>query len=139
MAEALLKQRLEREGLTGWEVESAGTWTVDGAPASRYAIQVMAERGVDIATHRSRQLHRVLLEQADVVLVMTQGHAEALRLEFPDQADKVFLLSEMKEGQRYDIEDPYGRPLEVYQTCVEEIAALIDEGFDSIRAITNPR
>jgi protein-tyrosine-phosphatase len=99
----------------------------------------MAERGVDIATHRSRQLHRVLLEQADVVLVMTQGHAEALRLEFPDQADKVFLLSEMKEGQRYDIEDPYGRPLDVYQTCVEEIAALIDEGFDSIRAITNPR
>jgi protein-tyrosine-phosphatase len=139
MAEVLLEQRLEREGLTGWEVESAGTWTVDGAPASRYAIQVMAERGVDIATHRSRQLHRVLLEQADVVLVMTQGHAEALRLEFPDQADKVFLLSEMKEGQRYDIEDPYGKPLEVYQTCVEEIAALIDEGFDSIRAITNPR
>jgi len=97
MAEVLLRNRLEKEGLIGWEVKSAGTWTVDGASASRYAIQLMAERGLDLGSHHSQGVNRRMLEQADLVLVMTQGHAEALRLEFPDQSEKVYLLSEMRK------------------------------------------
>ncbi len=88
-----------------------------------------------MAGHRSRQIDRATIEAADLLLVMTQGHAEALRLEFPDMADKVFLLSEMEGGRRYDIADPYGRSLNYYQACAQTIESLIDEGFERIRSL----
>ena len=134
-AEALLRHRLEQEGLKDWEVESAGTWTMGGRAASRYAVQLMATRGLDLTAHRSRAVNRHIIEQADLVLTMTQGHAEALRLEFPDQAAKIYLLSEMGNGRRYDIDDPYGGSLVEYQDCVKEIADLVDAGFDRIRSL----
>jgi protein-tyrosine-phosphatase len=134
-AEALLRQRLEREGLTDWDVESAGTWTVDGRPASRYAVQAMIERGLDITSHRSQAVGHRLVEGADLVLVMTHNHAEALRLEFPDHAAKIHLLSEMKDGCRYDIDDPYGGSLAEYRDCVKELSDLIDTGFDRLRSL----
>lgn len=131
-AEGLLKHRLRQKGLTDWDVESAGTWTVDGRPVTGHVVQLMAEREIDLTPHRSRGVERHMIEQADLVLVMTQGHAEALRLEFPDQSGKIYLLSEMKDGRRYDIEDPYGGSLEEYQTCVDELEELINEGLEQI-------
>lgn len=132
-AEGLLKDRLRQKGLTDWDVESAGTWTVDGRPATSHVVQLMAERKIDLTSHRSRGVDRQMIEQADLVLVMTQGHAEALRLEFPDQSEKIYLLSEMKDGRRYDIEDPYGGSLEEYLTCVDELEELINEGLEQIK------
>jgi protein-tyrosine-phosphatase len=132
-AEVLLRARLEAEGLTDWEVSSAGTWTMTGRPASREIIQLMAERGLDVAAHRSREVGREAMQQADLVLVMTRNHAEALRLEFPDQAKKIHQLSEVGGQVAYDIQDPYGRPMEVYRSVVAEIARLIDEGWDIIK------
>jgi protein-tyrosine-phosphatase len=134
-AEALLRHRLEQEGLDDWEVESAGTWTMGGRPASRYTVQLMAARGLDLTAHRSRAINRHIVEQADLVLTMTQGHAEALRLEFPDQAAKIYLLSEVGDGRCYDVDDPYGGSLAEYQDCVKEIADLVDAGFDRIRSL----
>ena len=134
-AEVLLRHRLEQEGLTNWEVESAGTWTVDGRSASQYSVRVMAERGLDLDSHRSRTVDRRMVEGADLVLVMTRSHAEALQLEFADQAEKIYLLSEMKDGHRYDIQDPYGGSLVEYQNCVDELADLIDTGFGRVKSL----
>jgi protein-tyrosine-phosphatase len=69
------------------------------------------------------------------VLAMTHSHAEALRLEFSDQTEKIYLLSEMKDGRRYDIDDPYGGSLGEYQACVNELEDLVDVGFDRIRSL----
>jgi protein-tyrosine-phosphatase len=133
--EVLLRRRLEEEGLDGWTVESAGTWAVEGRPASREIILLLAERGLDASAHTSREVNRRMVEQADLVLVMTGSHAESLRLEFPDQAHKVYLLSEMPGGRRYDIQDPYGSSPEVYRACVEELEDLVDTGFERIRVL----
>jgi protein-tyrosine phosphatase len=135
MAEALLQRRLEQEGLNDWVVESAGTWALTGAPASGYALQLMAERGLDLADHRARELSGSMLEEVNLVLVMTSNHSEALRQEFPGQANKIHMLSEMKDGQRIDVEDPYGGSLERYQTCVDALTDLIEVGLDRIRSL----
>ncbi len=134
-AEALLRHRLAEAGLDDWQVASAGTWGLEGHAASAHAVQILGERGMDLTGHRARKVTREMMERADLVLVMTQGHAEALRLDFPDQADKVYLLSEMKGGRRYDIQDPYGGPLEAYRACIDELTDLIDGGFERIRAL----
>lgn len=71
------------------------------------------------------------MEKADLVLVMTQSHAEALSIAFPDQSHKVHRLSEMV-GQGYDIADPYGGTRLQYSYLAQELEQLIDEGYRRI-------
>jgi len=139
MAAALLRARLdEDEKRRDWRVVSAGTWASQGQPASPYAVAEMDERGIDIHAHRSRSVDAELMEEADLVLVMTRSHAEALTVAFPDQAHKVHLLSEM-EGQTYDISDPYGGTRLEYAYIAQELEQLIDGGYERIVfLVTNP-
>lgn len=134
MAEVLLRRELIRRGAPGrWRVASAGTWAEDGIPASANGVAVMAERGLDTSRHRSRVVTAALLEEADLVLTMTAGHAESLHAEFPEHRDKVHLLSEMA-GPGYDVQDPYGGPLISYRHTADEIEKLVERGLDRIVA-----
>jgi len=130
MAVGFTKGLLKAQGREEeYEVTSAGTWTVEDHPPAPLAVEVMAERGLDISSHRSHSLTSQDMEDADLVVVMTQGHKEVLSLEFPQQGSKIYLLSELA-GENYDIEDPYGtESLELYQECADEIEELLREGY----------
>lgn len=128
MAEILLRQQVQQKQLD-WVVESAGTWAQNGLPASEYAIQAMAGRGLDLRAHRSRLINRQIVQEAGAIFVMTRGHAEALRLEFADMAHKVYLLSQLDAGRVYDIDDPFGGSLLEYQHCAAELERLIQDGL----------
>jgi protein-tyrosine-phosphatase len=97
-------------------------------------VLLMEEAGIDIGNHQAKIVTPERLQQADLVLTMELGHAEALQVEFPQQAHKVYLLTEMI-GRRYNVEDPYGRDLPAYQRMVEEVTNLIDAGLDNILAL----
>lgn len=132
MAAALFRQRLDEDPQRrDWEVVSAGTWASAGRPSTDHAIDEMASRGLDLRAHRSRSIDESLMKQADLVMVMTQNHAEALSVSFPDHADKVHLISEMV-GETYDISDPYGGPRREYAQVAEELETLIDDGYERI-------
>lgn len=135
MAAALLRARLNRdETRQDWQVESAGTWATEGRPASAYAVEEMARRGLDLSAHRARPVTPELVAGADLVLVMEKGHAAALRAAFPDHASKVYLISEMV-GRHYDIRDPYGGTREEYAAIAGELEALIGVGYERIVAL----
>jgi protein-tyrosine phosphatase len=91
----------------------------------------MYERGIDMQAHRSRSIDEALMRRADLILVMTRTHAEALSLAFPDQSDKVYLLSNMVR-ETYDIPDPYGGTQREYAEVAQELERLIDAGYDRI-------
>jgi protein-tyrosine-phosphatase len=131
VATALLQDRLRRRGLADWQVSSAGTWAVAPRGASRYSVDVMERAGLDITGHRSQMVEERHLHQADLVLTMEVGHAEALRAEFPGEAHKVFMLAEMI-GRSYNIADPYGGPLEEYERMVASLNEVIDAGLERI-------
>jgi protein-tyrosine phosphatase len=132
MAEALLRARFDRDKeRQDWQVLSAGTWASEGRPASAYTIAEMLERGIDIRTHRSRNIEEALIRRADLILVMTRNHAEALSVAFPDQSDKLYLLSDMVR-ETYDISDPYGGTRLEYSSVAQELEQLIDAGYDRI-------
>lgn len=135
---AYLRHELDAHGMTGWAVSSAGTWAEQERGAARYTIDVAAEKGLDLTDHRARMVTREMLAEADLVLCMTAGHAEALRIEFPADAHKVFLLSEMV-GRRYDISDPYGGPRAGYEQMSRETERLVREGFGRITDIARAR
>jgi protein-tyrosine-phosphatase len=135
MAEALLRARLASdEERQDWQVGSAGVWAVNGQPASAYAIEEMAERGIDLRAHRSRSVTREMMAQADLVLAMTRHHHEALRAAFVEHAHKVHLLSEMV-GQVYDIYDPYGGTRLEYAHVAQELEQVIEDGYERILAL----
>ena len=131
VAEGLLRDRLSKRGLEDWTVSSAGTWAHETRGASVNSVKVMSEYGLDIQDHLSRMVEEKFLSEADLVLCMESGHAEALRTEFPDQAYKIYMLSAMA-GQSYGVHDPYGEPLSSYQRMGAEMTGLIDGGMDRI-------
>lgn len=130
MAVGFTKELLKARGREEeYEVTSAGTWAVEDHPPAPLAVEVMAERGVDISSHRSHRLTPRDMEDADLVVVMTQDHKEALALEFTQAKEKIYLLAELA-GKSHDIEDPYGtESLELYQQCADEIEELLREGY----------
>jgi protein-tyrosine-phosphatase len=118
-----------------WQVESAGTWAIDGALASEGAQQVMSKRGFDLSNHRSRIVKRELLQAVDLVLTMERGHKEALRIEFPGFASRIYMLSEMIDQVR-DIQDPIGGPLSEYEFTAQEIERILTQGYEKIKRLS---
>ncbi len=138
IAAACFKDELSRrEQENGWSVLSAGTWTTDGLPPMKDAIQRAKQIGLDIQEHRSRVVTGDLLQQADLVLVMESGHKEALQVEFPACREKILLLSEAAKGILYDISDPLGNPSNL--DVVPEICEMIHTGFDNICALAGSK
>lgn len=131
VAATLLQDRLKRQGLIEWQVTSAGTWAQDKRGASQYSVEIMAEQGLDITEHQATMIDYDLIKKSDLVLCMESGHMEALQVEFPTQAKKVHLLSEMVD-RNYSISDPYGRSKDAYYRMVSDVAGIIDDGLDRI-------
>ncbi len=132
MAMGFLREKLRKAGLEGeYRVRSAGVWGLENQPPSAYTREMMAQRGINISDHRSHDLTLQDVEEAELVLTMERGQAEAISLEFPQHAHKVHLLSEMA-GRHYDIRDPYGGPWGEYRQCAAEIEKLIEEGYPCI-------
>lgn len=88
MAEALLKTRLPEVN-----VRSAGIYAGENSPANPKAMESLKQRGISY-THFSQPVTDALLEWADVVLVMTTQHKQALIISFPNFQNKVFTLKE---------------------------------------------
>lgn len=91
--------------------------------ASQNAVSIMKEYGMDISTHRSRQLTREDLEKAGLVLVMTKAHKDIISSTFPEFCDKVFTLAEYV-GAIEDVADPFGGDLEAYRKCAAQLDRL---------------
>ncbi len=131
MAAALLRAYAEQRG-DALRVESAGTWGVEGEPASPLAQEVIAGRGLTLDGHVARTVTLELLLEADLIVVMTRSHRDALAAEFPEIRPKLHLMSELG-GMQYDIADPYGRPLSAYETCATDLEQLIQRGYEQLQ------
>jgi protein-tyrosine-phosphatase len=135
MAAGLMLRKLTSERLeTHHKVMSAGIWALDGNPASENARAVMAERGIDISDHIAHTVTANDVAEADLILVMSQEHAEVLRNTWPQYDWKLHRLAEMS-GRRKDISDPYGRAVNAYRDCADTISDYIDRGFARILAL----
>ena len=132
MASSLLSQALNEVGLAGQvEVGSAGTYAVEGAPASRGAVQAMADRGLDLSAHRGRQADASLVQTADLILVMEEEHRRTIFHTWPQALRKTFLLSEMAGGHE-DIADPYGLDQPAYEATAALLADNVRGGLPAM-------
>jgi protein-tyrosine phosphatase len=130
LAMGLFRAKLGADA-SGWKIASAGTWAEAGQAASTKTVQVLEERGIKLLGHASQIVSHRLLSEYNLILTMESGHKEALQAEFPDQAGKIYMLSEMV-GRRYDIADPYGGSLLDYRDAAREIEQILTQGYARI-------
>jgi protein-tyrosine phosphatase len=116
MGEALISTALPHLRVT-----SAGVGALVGQPADPLARELMAERGLDIESHRARQLTSQMCQEADLMLTMDEEQRLHISQRHPFTRGKLFRLGEVA---RVDIPDPYrfGR------SAFEEALQLIDAG-----------
>ncbi len=115
--EYLLKNLLKNK-----QVASAGVGALVGKPADALASQVALEHGVSLEGHQAQQLTADLCHEYDLILVMEQGHVEAVTNIAPEARGKTMLLSRWA-GQE-DIPDPYRQSKEAFQHAFK----MIEEG-----------
>jgi|GEM_PF-666524 len=149
MAEALMLNLLKEVGekTEGIKIISAGTSAVKGQRASKNAILVMREKDIDINGHEAMPLTRELVDEADLILVMTQSHKFWVMQMSKDAHNKTYTLKEYAVRSRstdvgelagdivrssgrecphdrlasLDISDPFGLDLGSYRECAKEI------------------
>lgn len=112
-------------------VSSAGTWTDAGQPVTPEAITQAKRYNLNLSLHKSRPLTETILKNSDLILVMENNQKEALLQEFPFCAERLFLLTEVVNGDSKDIPDPYASE-ETPAAITEEIINMINRGYDQI-------
>ncbi len=132
MAEAMLKKML-----AGFEGESTDIKVCSAgvAPSARDNSDItfdvrflLKQEGIDVEGLRSKDLkrHRELLEEADLVLTMSQEQKKRIH-QFPEADGKgIYTLKEFV-GQAGDIVDPFGRGDSAYVQCKDEIKRCLDK------------
>ncbi|HAS83818.1 MAG TPA: low molecular weight protein arginine phosphatase [Verrucomicrobia bacterium] len=124
MAEYLFRAHIASQ--SDIRVCSAGVMTGYGQPASRYAVKAMNELGVDMNAHRSQPVTQELVDAAELLVVMTEGHRDVLLSRYPQAASRVALLKSFDTQARdVDVLDPIGLSLDVYRHVRDEIAAAL--------------
>ncbi len=128
MLTALLKSEINsRELLDQIKVESAGVKEKDPTPASDNARETMRERGIDISSHRSRNVKGVPdLKEFDHIYCMEQGQVDTL-IQMGVDPNRVHLANAGKGG----VPNPYPQGMDVYRACadvLEDVAKdIVDE------------
>lgn len=138
MAEAIARAALQRRGWTHVRVDSAGTTASWDAPASEHAVTVCAEHDIDLDRHRSQPLTPELAAWADLILVMSPAHLDAVRELGVDVDDKAALLTDFAGGDPAGVEDPFGGAIEPYRRTFAQLERLVDGALRRLELILAP-
>ena len=137
MAEALFEKLVGERGESDeWQMESAGVGATEGQPATGNTQLVAAERGMNLASHRSKLATRASLQPFSLVLVMDEGHRRQIREAAPEHAGRVCLLSEMV-GEGFAIQDPVGSDIGNYRIMADQMDGILRTGFARIRELAD--
>jgi protein-tyrosine phosphatase len=123
MAAAALAHRLAGRS-EDVSVSSAGIAALVGQPADPIAVELMRQRGLDLSSHRARQVTEQLVMAADMVIVMEQGHVKAIESAFPRARGRVHRIG---RWGGFDVPDPHRQPAAAFERALE----LIERGIDA--------
>lgn len=125
MAAALLDARLS----PSHEVGSAGIAAVVGRPPTAEMKQSAAQRGLDLSSHRARQLNVGLASSFDLLLVMEREHRSWVTSNIPQASGRTFTMGHWRS---IDIPDPFGASMEHYEQVCDLIEACTNDWLERL-------
>ncbi len=137
MAEAILKQRLKKEKLTGAKVSSAGLQPSLGSPINEKTAQTLVNKGFKVtsfAKKKAQKLTDKLLKDALAIVCMTDKQRDILmdkrwqllrKAGIENIENNVYSFSDFTG---YEVLDPYGKDLNCYHYVYE----LLEGGMSAL-------
>ncbi|SDF99387.1 protein tyrosine phosphatase [Onishia taeanensis] len=116
VAAAMLKQLCP-----GKRVESAGLGALVGQGVDPVARRLAEAEGLDVTGHMARQLTQGMLQQTDLVLVMSHGQRLAVGELSPAALGKTMLFGHWLESKAAEIPDPYRKSEEAFQHVHQQL------------------
>ena len=117
-----------------YQVSSAGVAASKGAPSNPETVALLKRRNASLEDFSSKQITDAVLNDATHVFAMTHSHLQTLEAQFPDHADKFYLVCEFvdipDQGIGTDVLDPIGLGRRAY----EEVAGMFDAAIPTIIA-----
>ena len=110
MAEALWRQM-------GGDAFSAGLRAAPWARASWNAVDVMAERGIDLTGHRAVRLDDEVAARADLIVPLTESLGAVIADRYPQVKDRILLMG--------NVPDPYGGDIDDYRQCADRVGEML--------------
>jgi protein-tyrosine-phosphatase len=136
MAAGIMKRSIQERhncgDCTSIVIRTAGLMAPAGMPVSAEACTVMREAGIDISQHQTTRLTAQLVDEADLILTMTDNQCRQLRERFPRKALTIQTLGRISESSMGDVRDPFGAGLEAYRQTYHELKRMVDRFVDKI-------
>ena len=110
-----------------------------GTPASGGAVRAADRGGFDISDHRSTALTPEVVAWADLILTMSEHHAEAAMT--MGGVDKTGLLTAFASGEgegATPVPDPFGRADAEYEATFQRLEDLVHRAFGRLEPIFSP-
>lgn len=123
VAGAMLAARLPNK-----QIETAGLHALAGQGVEPKARALAEADGLDVSAHQARQVTNEMLQNADLVLVMSDGQRLAVEQVDPAALGKTMLFGRWLDGgQGREIPDPYRKSQEAFQ----QVHRLLAEAAES--------
>ena len=136
MAAALLQHALaaQPEPLRSLKVISAGVAARAGDRVSENSVVALKKVGLDIAKHVSRPLTQQMIDEASLILGMTESHRVMINLQSEPPPKRLHLFREfMPQRGDKEIGDPFGGPLKLYESTRDEMVEAVPSLIEFIK------
>ncbi len=117
MAKAVFDKLVDKRNIDA-ECDCAGLAVYGGESPETFATEVMHEIEIDISEYRSKNITPQMLNAFDFIFVMTQLQKDNLSAFDESISPKIKVM---------DIEDPYGKGIDEYRNCRNNIVKYIDK------------
>lgn len=124
LAEGLFKKYIEENNIGSIDISSAGISAFSGDEVSENSVTVAEKRGVDLSSHRAKNLNPQDLIETDLFVCMTESHSKLLE-RFCDSS-RIMTLN---------VPDPYGGSLDTYENCAKQIESYFPQILEKISEI----
>ncbi len=125
LAEAYFQSLVDMDGRR-MTVRSAGLETTPGKPAHAKAKAVALENRLSLDEHATTQVHKELLDQSDLIVVMEIVQKDRIQRLYPKVNGKVVLLGRFDSVGSLEIADPYSGTSEDFQSCFQQVSRCCD-------------
>lgn len=117
MAEGLFRELAREKGLDT-RVHSAGIGALVDHAADPIAIELMQEAGVDISSHRARQISPDIIADSELILTMESWQQQEVERKYPFTKGRVFTIG---KWSNITVDDPYKKPREAFEEALAGI------------------
>ncbi|HAJ73587.1 MAG TPA: phosphotyrosine protein phosphatase [Lachnospiraceae bacterium] len=131
-ARALMAAEIMRrkELLSELQICSRGLVVLFPTPANQKAEAVLANNGIRVKDHESKQLTQGDIDMRTLILTMETGQKEKVRTSFRN-VSHLYSIQEFTENMG-DIPGLFGAELSVYGKCYELLDILVDKIVDKL-------